>query len=136
MIIVQPTSILFVLNTHFDHVGVTARKNAADLILKKIEELMQDTPVVLCGDFNLPPESVPIQKISAKLKDSYHATALPPHGSEATFLGFTYDSGTKSRIDYIFVSEDVTVKRYGALTDSRDRKFFSDHIPVLVELEF
>ncbi len=127
---------LFVLNTHFDHVGVVARKNAVDLILKKIAALVQDQAVVLCGDFNLPPEAVPIQKISEKLNDSYYATVLPPHGSEATFLGFTYDSGTRSRIDYIFVSENVKVKRYGALTDSRDRKFFSDHIPVLVELEF
>ncbi len=119
---------MFVLNTHFDHVGVTARKNAAALILKKIDEVVQDKPVVLCGDFNLPPESIPIQKISTKLKDSYHATVLPPHGSEATFLGFTYDNGTKSRIDYVFVSADVKVKRYGALSNQINQLIYADKI--------
>ena len=37
--------------------------------------------------------------------------------------------------DYVFVSDDVRVLRYGALTDSRDRSFFSDHLPVLVTLQ-
>jgi len=29
----------------------------------------------------------------------------------------------------------VKVQRYGVLTDSRDRSFFSDHLPVLVTLD-
>lgn len=124
----------YVFNTHFDHIGMVARTNAAKLILKKIDELASGRDAVLCGDFNLPPESLPIKLIASKLKDSYAASKLPPHGSVATFLGFTYDSEARSRIDYIFVSGDIEVERYGALTDSRDRSFFSDHIPVLVEV--
>ncbi|MFC2129350.1 endonuclease/exonuclease/phosphatase family protein [Bacteroidota bacterium] len=125
----------YVFNTHFDHIGTLARANAAKLIVKKIEELATKGNAILCGDFNLPPESAPIKMISHELRDSYYVTELPPHGSLATFLGFTYDSEARSRIDYIFVSEEIKVKRYGALTDSRDRSFFSDHIPVLVEIE-
>ncbi len=126
----------FVFNTHFDHVGILARVNAAKLILEKIEELAGDGDAILCGDFNLPPESAPIKMISSKISDSYHATKLPPHGSVATFLGFTYDSKASNRIDYIFVTGNIEVERYGALTDSRDRSFFSDHLPVLVEVSF
>ena len=62
--------------------------------------------------------------------------ALPAYGSVATYYGFTYDDPPQKRIDYVFVSADVKVLRYGALTDSRDRTFFSDHLPVLVSLEF
>ena len=129
--------ILYVFNTHFDHVGMEARKNSASLILRKISEISGGNgPVVLCGDFNLAPNSEPINLITESLLDSYSASVLPPHGSVATFHGFTYDDPPKERIDYVFVSQGVRVLRYGALTDSRDRAFFSDHLPVLVTLEF
>ena len=124
---------LHVFNTHFDHVGVEARKNSALLILKKIREITgEGDPVVLCGDFNLPPDSEPIALIRETLDDAYQVSVQPPYGSVATFHGFTYDDLPGKRIDYVFVSEGVKVLRYGALTDSRDRAFFSDHLPVLV----
>jgi len=125
-----------VFNTHFDHVGVLARKNAADLILKKIELLSKDKPVILCGDFNLPPESEPLQKLASALNDSYTSTELPPHGARGTWSGFTNKEKPGARIDYIFVSEDIRVLRYAALTDSRDGNYFSDHLPVLIEVDF
>ncbi|MFO7933247.1 MAG: endonuclease/exonuclease/phosphatase family protein [Bacteroidales bacterium] len=129
--------LFFVFNTHFDHVGEVARKESARLILDKIGEIAGDTiPVILCGDFNLPPGSEPLQLIREKLRDSYRVSEQPPYGSVATYHGFTYDDPPRERIDYVFVSEEVKVLRYGALTDSRDRKFFSDHLPVLVTLEF
>lgn len=131
---------LFVFNTHFDHVGVEARKNSAALILEKISELTtvgsegEMGAVVLCGDFNLPPDSEPIQMISASLQDAFKVSELPPHASVITFHGFTYDDKPHDRIDYVFVSEKLRISRYAALTDSRDRSFFSDHLPVLVTL--
>lgn len=129
-----------VFNTHFDHVGVEARKNAAALIMQKIASFTvgapgeKQSPVILCGDFNLPPESEPIQMISSELKDAFKVSELPPHCSVATFHGFTYDDPPRDRIDYVFVSESLRVERYGALTDSRNRAFFSDHLPILVTL--
>jgi endonuclease/exonuclease/phosphatase family metal-dependent hydrolase len=128
---------LFVFNTHFDHRGEEARRESARLILKKIEEISEGkAPVVLCGDLNLPPSSEPIALIREKLSDAYEVTRLPPYASVATYHGFTYDHPPRNRIDYVFVSEDLEVIRYGALTDSRDRSFFSDHLPVLVSLQF
>lgn len=130
----------FVFNTHFDHIGVEARKNSAILILKKIAQLTvgapgESAPVVLCGDFNLPPDAEPIRLIRGELNDAFQVSELPPHGSVATFHGFTYDDPPRERIDYVFVSEGISVSRYAALTDSRDRAFFSDHLPILVTLE-
>ena len=131
---------LHVFNTHFDHVGVEARKNAAALILKRITEITEagssggEGPVVLCGDFNLPPDSEPIQLIGASLQDAFRISELPPHCSVVTYHGFTYDDEPRDRIDYVFVSEKIRVSRYAALTDSRNRSFFSDHLPVLVTL--
>ncbi|MCF8225811.1 MAG: endonuclease/exonuclease/phosphatase family protein [Bacteroidales bacterium] len=125
----------FVFNTHFDHIGVEARKKSATLIIDKIKEIAKDEPAVLCGDFNLPPDTDPIRKISTYLHDSYRVTELPPHASVSTWAGFTYDDPPGERIDYIFVSEGIKVIRYAGLTDSRNRSFFSDHLPVLAEIE-
>ena len=124
----------FVFNTHFDHKGTEARAQSAKLILEKIKDIAGENPVVLCGDFNLSPDSDPIREIKQSLRDAFDISEIPPYGSVPTFLGFTYDSLPGERIDYIFVSENIRVLRYGALTDSGDRKFYSDHLPVLVTI--
>jgi len=127
--------LLHVFNTHFDHKGEEARKQSALLILQKIREISKGSgAVVLCGDFNLKPESEPIALIKKEMKDSYEISELPPHASVVTYHGFTYDHEVSGRIDYVFVSGELHVERYGVLTDSRDRTFFSDHLPVLVSL--
>ncbi len=129
--------ILHVFNTHFDHRGEEARRESAQLILDKISEIAGgNEALVLCGDFNLAPGSEPISLIQSKLHDAFLVTEQVPYSSVATYHGFTYDDPPRDRIDYVFVSDDVKVLRYGGLTDSRDRSFFSDHLPVLVTLQF
>ncbi len=126
---------MMVFNTHFDHMGDIARSRSADLVLEQIEALAGGRPVILTGDFNLAPDTEPIKRISAKLNDSRAISQLPPHGAVGTLSGFVTTKKPVRRIDYIFVSDQFKVKRYGALTDSRDGSFFSDHLPVLAELE-
>ena len=134
----QKTSEIFhVFNTHFDHRGEEARRESAQLILDKIQDIAGGMEaVVLCGDFNLQPASEPISLIQTRLQDAFQVTEQAPYSSIATYHGFTYDDNPRNRIDYVFVSDDVKVLRYGGLTDSRDRSFFSDHLPVLVTLQF
>jgi endonuclease/exonuclease/phosphatase family metal-dependent hydrolase len=125
-----------VFNTHFDHVGVKARTESAKLILRKINELnTSKLPVILTGDFNLTPEQEPIAVITKELQDSRSITKEAPYGPTGTFNGFKFDSPLKERIDYIFVNDLVEVKQYGVLTDSKDLKYPSDHLPVFVNLE-
>jgi len=125
----------YVFNTHFDHRGELAREESAQLILDKIEEIAGARGrVVLCGDFNLPPSAAPISLIRTKLKDAFRVSEVAPYASVATYHGFSYDDPPGERIDYVFVTENVKVLRYGGLTDSRGRAFFSDHLPVLVTL--
>jgi endonuclease/exonuclease/phosphatase family metal-dependent hydrolase len=132
---VKSGKMLHVFNTHFDHKGEEARRESASLILQKIEEISgNDGAAVLCGDFNLPPGSEPIALIREALHDAFQVSEQPPYGSVATYHGFTYDDPPRERIDYVFVSDELSVLRYGGLTDSRDRTFFSDHLPVLVTL--
>lgn len=128
-------SFLF-LNTHFDHVGNKARVESAKLILKKIKELnTEKLPVILTGDFNLTPEQEPISVILKELKDSRTISKEAPYGPSGTFNGFKFDSPLKERIDYIFVNDKVEVKQYGVLSDSKNQRYPSDHLPVFVNIE-
>lgn len=125
-----------VFNTHFDHMGVKARTESAKLILKKIKALNPSGfPVILTGDFNLTPEQEPISVITSELQDSRSITKQAAYGPTGTFNGFKFDSPLKDRIDYVFVSNSIEVKRYGVLTDSKDLRYPSDHLPVFVNLE-
>ena len=125
-----------VFNTHFDHQGTKARTESAKLILQKIKELNRDNlPVILTGDFNLTPEQEPISVITKELKDSRSIIKDAPYGPAGTFNGFKFDSPLKERIDYVFVNNRVEVKQYGVLSDSKDQRYPSDHLPVFVNFE-
>lgn len=126
--------IFFVFNTHFDHLGTEARKHSAELILQKTAVLAGEDPIVLCGDFNLTPESEPVGILKEVFMDAYDISILPAYGSIPTYRGFTFDDPPGGRIDYVFVSDNIRVLKYGAMTDSKGRSFFSDHLPVLVTL--
>ncbi len=125
----------YVFNTHFDHKGAIARKKSAELILKKIVEIAdRKDPVLLTGDFNLTPLEKPLVLIRQKLKDSRQVSKSLPAGPMGTFNGFDFKSTLESRIDYIFVNKLIEVNSYNVLTDSREGRYPSDHLPVLTEL--
>lgn len=126
----------YVFNAHFDHEGVVARRESGRLMKRKIEEIAGSHAVMLLGDLNSVPETEPILEISTILSDAYLITELPPYGPVGTFNAFRLDAPLKNRIDYIFVSDDFRVEKYGALTDFRDGRFPSDHLPVVVRVVF
>ena len=109
----------YFFNLHMDHVGVTARREGAKLIVKKIREIAQGAPVIVTGDFNVDQndEIYSIFTNSGILKDSYLATRLR-FAENGTFNSFNTDLYTDSRIDHIFVSPSTSVDSYGVLTNS------------------
>jgi endonuclease/exonuclease/phosphatase family metal-dependent hydrolase len=125
-----------VFNTHFDHRGVEARKNSAELIYKKIREMVQDKnlPVILTGDFNLTPDTEPIQLLKKYMADSREVSEEPPYGPVGTFQSFNIDAPMENRIDYVFVYGGVKVLKYAILTDFKEHRFPSDHLPVFVKV--
>ena len=125
-----------VFNTHYDHIGVQSRIESAKLIKQKIQEIAPKLPVVYAGDLNVTPETEAIATIKSFLTDSREVTIEPPYGPEGTFNGFKFNSPLKERIDYVFVNKGFSVLKYAVLTDSKDQKYFSDHLPVFVKLSF
>lgn len=124
----------WVFNTHFDHVGTEARKQSAILIMKKITELNTgNSPVILMGDFNMEANHESIKFIENHLNDS-KSIAINKYGPHGTFNNFEFDKPVARRIDFIFLSKDITVNKYAVLSDSINYHYPSDHFPVYLKL--
>lgn len=148
-------------NLHMDHIGRTARIESVKLIQKKIAEFgLGSLPVFLTGDFNIDQNNPCIAEIcsSGMFKDAHDAAPVvyEPNG---TFNAFNPQGFTASRLDHIFVSPQVEVKKFGVLTDSYRTlanemkpadfsdsfsvnvasyvsRLPSDHYPVMVRVKF
>ena len=130
--------VFFVFNTHFDHRGDTARLESANLILRKIRSIAGGAPVVLTGDFNCGPGSMPynvITDVNSPVEDAIYRSEMPHHGPNATWTDSFRIPGTGERIDYIFVSPRIIVHRHAVLAESWGGLLPSDHLPVFAELE-
>ncbi|WP_439555417.1 endonuclease/exonuclease/phosphatase family protein [Dyadobacter sp.] len=123
----------FLFNVHFDHQGVEARKQSGQLMVKKISEIAGKATVFLTGDFNSTPETEQIKAIQGILSDAHEVTKQAPYGPEGTFNSFKFDAKMDKRIDYIFVSKNVDVLKYGVLTDAKEQRYPSDHQPVVIK---
>jgi len=128
----------YVFNTHMDHISEPARENGAKLILKKIGEInVKKLPVVVTGDFNSEMTTGAYKSLAAGLNDARNVSKSKPFGPSGTFNGFRHNEPVKLLIDYIFVSKENTeVSDFAVLSDSRDCRYPSDHLPVLAGIRF
>ena len=122
-----------VLNTHLDHVGVTARRESARMIADRLAAVRG--PVVVTGDFNDVPQSEPYAILAgAGLRDAMSSSEMPHHGPSSTWNAFKAIVPAR-RIDFIFVRGGIDVLRHGVIGEIlEDGRFPSDHLPVLAEL--
>lgn len=129
----------WVFNTHLDHIGEVARTKGIELILSKIASLnTKKYPVLFMGDFNTEPNEKRMIKLQKVMDDTKELSQNKPFGPEGTFNGFKHNEAVTKRIDYIFISKNsnLNVIKYAVLSDSKNLKYPSDHLPVLVELNF
>ena len=117
-------SVFYAINTHFDHMGDTARLESAKLIRQFIADSTEGMPVLLSGDFNCSPDDPPYQYLTSAhdnlqpLHDALMSSPqrdLPPKG---TFNGFG-NVENPERIDFIFTNNDWEVLNYDVLCTLR-----------------
>ena len=134
----QKTKTTFwVFNTHLDHIGEEARTKGMELILSKIELLnTKKYPVFFMGDFNSEPDTDRIIQLKKIMNDSRDISKEKPFGPSGTFNNFKHDQAVTKLIDYVFVSKNnkFEVLKYAVLSDSKDLRYPSDHLPVFVEV--
>ena len=130
----------YVFNTHFDHMGKIARKESASLLLKKINEIAGDSPVIATGDFNASSLDEPIRIIREfenplHLTDTRDVTATPHYGPDGTFNGFRSKEVDDNAIDFIFIKGKWKVLTHATISQSWNGRFASDHFAVLSRLK-
>ena len=133
----RPLNSVYVVNTHFDHVGKRARLESAEIVRRMVESL-GGKPIIVTGDFNCPPGSAPYEILTedrlnlAELRDTYALVGEVEDG-QATFHGF---GGLRlgKRIDWILFNRRLEV--FEAAIDRREfgGRYPSDHFPVTATL--
>lgn len=133
---------IFLLNTHFDHIGKTARVESAKLIRKQLLELGKDCALVVTGDFNSGEDSEPYRALFGKdmgqaspVVDSFRKQHPERGKDEGTFNGFKHDATSGARIDWIGVSPDLKIKSAEINHHHDNGRTPSDHFPVTAVLE-
>jgi endonuclease/exonuclease/phosphatase family metal-dependent hydrolase len=129
-------------NTHFSHVGETARVESAKLLTKRARKRAEDgEEVVITGDFNSKPSRNPYQIMtgtngttdSPLFDPRREADTDTVYGPWGTYHGFTNE--IKDRIDYIFTLDTAAIEWYRTL-DVLEGNYRSDHLPVVTEFEY
>ena len=118
----------FVINTHFDHRGKTARLKSAELIKKLTAQLSGNLPVVLMGDLNTEPAEDPYRTFIHAQPFTF-MDSRPKENTQGTFCSFQLNMPCKI-IDYIFYSPPFSVFHFEVITDNDGTYYPSDHLPV------
>ena len=134
----QTGKIFMAVNTHFDHVGVTARRESAKLIMKKIQDIVGKQPAVVTGDFNVTEDDEAYTTMISnkfKMNDAYHMT--PNHtGTVYTYHNFCKIPPLKcEKIDFIFITPTIKVN-HSHIEEPNPKALLSDHNPHWADLEF
>lgn len=127
------------LNTHFDHVGLLARLESAQMLVAWTKAGRESPlPAIVMGDFNSAPDSQAYAILAAPetsgLSDTRATSLAPPYGPRGTFTGFDITREAPGAIDHIFVTRDFSVRRHTVVTQHWGGRLPSDHYPVLADL--
>ncbi|MBW8304842.1 MAG: endonuclease/exonuclease/phosphatase family protein [Brevundimonas sp.] len=129
--------LLDVRNTHFDHVGVVAREQCAELVagLAPAEVDGAVAAVVLMGDLNTGPHTAPYRRILASGLRDARAVSPVVFGPAGTFNAFDIAADNEGvAIDHVFIGPGLAVERFAVPTDSFGGRVISDHFPLVADL--
>jgi endonuclease/exonuclease/phosphatase family metal-dependent hydrolase len=128
---VQSNRVFMVLNTHFDHIGQTARAKSAEIIKDRVANIGEGMPVIITGDFNCERSEAPY---STMTDGSLIELIDPAPQPEGTYCSFEVNSIQCKAIDYIFITNEWNADRYTVIRDNDGKYYPSDHLPVIVTL--
>lgn len=122
------------IDTHLDNVSEEARANGIKVILDQIEKRGLPRPVLM-GDMNDFPQTPFYKEVEKSgLLDAREAAKSVYDGPGPTWHNFGKPIDL-SRIDYFFVSPDITVSEYAVFDKSYDGVYPSDHYPIVIKIK-
>ena len=130
--------VFMAVNTHFDHVGVTARRESAKLIMSKIQEIVGDQPAVVTGDFNVTEDDEAYKTMISnefKMNDSYHMTTNNTGPNYTWHEYCRLPLNKREKIDFIFITPSIKVS-HTHIEEPNPEALLTDHNPHWADLEF
>jgi len=129
-----------VLNTHFDHMGATAREKSAALLQARLPQYGKGLPWVLLGDFNADPGSKPHQTLvgpgnALGLIDSFAVLHADAPADTSSFHGYAGQPRAGSRIDWVIVTPGIRPLAGAINQHEYGGMLPSDHYPVWADLK-
>lgn len=118
------------MDTHLDNASPEARAKGMEVIFEQKEKLGIDT-LVLLGDMNDYEGSPMYLTATEKLVDARSVAPSAYDGPGSTWHDFGRRLNGK-RIDFFFVSPEVTVKSYSVFDKTYDGVYPSDHFPLAI----
>ena len=128
-----------VFNTHFDHIGVVARRESAKLLLSRVHEFGDSIPTLIMGDFNFPVSDSSLAPLvnAPTFCEARAAAKVKPQGDSLpaiTYRGFGHGEQGEL-IDHIFCQKFVP-ETYEIITSGYGVPYLSDHLPVLTVMKY
>ncbi|MBI1938338.1 MAG: endonuclease/exonuclease/phosphatase family protein [Ignavibacteriales bacterium] len=139
-LLLSDSSIVYLFNTHFDHISSLARQESSKLLLKKIDEIAGKNPVIVTGDFNMTSADqeykilVDYYYYYLQMYDTKYKSINGSTGPAGTFNDFLYDNPS-TKIDFIFANPFFDVLTNEVIPDKYEGNFISDHFPVKVQVK-
>ena len=121
------------MNTHFDHVGISARKNSVEMIIDKAKTFT-DIPVVFTADMNVVQGSTNYNQFvdSGYFRDTKFATSDTMN--YCTYHDTKPESHKDDVIDYVMINDGFDALSYRVVTEGIDGRFVSDHYPIYADI--
>ena len=126
-----------VFNTHLDHAVVGAREKGAALIRQRVEQMTNNLPLLLLGDFNAEPGGERTYNLFVEdgaFTDAWLAASSRKNEGIETFHDFKGPRKGPYRIDWILTRGPWEVPEAEVFVFSRGKQFPSDHHPVIARL--
>ncbi len=136
-------------NLHLDHESQPSREKSTALLLQRIDaRAVPAEPAIVTGDFNAGegnealrvlvgpkgPAAAPAPGASPRFVDTFRV--LHPAAKEVgTFRNFVYGQTSGEKIDYVLVPPGTTVLAAGIVRTSQERRYPSDHFPVVARIQ-
>lgn len=144
-----------IFNTHLPYFSADQREYSSHFIQKQVEEVSQEMPVFLAGDFNMLPQrqdisNLPffdgeyIQKIltQGSLKDTIDKALLGHIGPISSFTNAVeHNNGTPFKgsgvpgviLDHIYSNQAPLILIHAIEPAQVNNRFPSDHMPVIID---
>ncbi|MBR5441755.1 MAG: endonuclease/exonuclease/phosphatase family protein [Clostridia bacterium] len=121
------------MNTHFDHVGISARKNSVEMIIDKAKTFT-DIPVVFTADMNVVQGSTNYKQFvdSGYFRDTKFDA--PDSMNYCTYHDTKPEKHKGDVIDYVMINDGFDALSYKVVTEGIDGRFVSDHYPIYSDI--